>query len=173
MTTALRQWSRRQWSRRPWPRRPWRAGRLLHLIWIALAVALLWLTLRAVNMGEVWDRLRHLQPSQIGLLLLVNVAVLATFSARWWLLLFAQGYRVPYHHLMAYRLAAFALSYFTPGPHFGGEPLQVYLVTSRHKAPVSVAVAAVVVDKVLEMTANFTFLTLGVLLWCGRRCCRA
>ncbi|MBE2239862.1 MAG: flippase-like domain-containing protein, partial [Caldilineaceae bacterium] len=149
---------------RPQPQRPWRAGRLLpHLVWVALAVALFWLTLRAVNMGEVWDRLRHLQPGQIALLLLVNVAVLATFSARWWLLLFAQGYRVPYHHLMAYRLATFAVSYFTPGPHFGGEPLQVYLVTSRHKTPVSVAIAAVVVDKVLEMTANFTFLTLGVL----------
>jgi uncharacterized protein (TIRG00374 family) len=136
---------------------------LPHLFWLALAVFLLWLTLRAVDLGEVRMRLGRLQPAQITLLIVVNVAVLATFSARWWLLLAAQGYRINYLLLMAYRLATFAVSYFTPGPHFGGEPLQVYLVTARHKVPVTVSVAAVVVDKVLEMTANFTFLTLGVL----------
>lgn len=154
MTTALLQWSRRQWQ----------TGRVLpHFFWLALAVLLLWLTLRAVDLGEVWARLAHLQPAQIALLLIVNVAVLATFSARWWLLLAAQGYRINYLLLMAYRLATFAVSYFTPGPHFGGEPLQVYLITSRHQAPVAVSVAAVVIDKVLEMAANFTFLALGVI----------
>lgn len=159
MTTTLRQWSRRQWSRRQW--QPGRV--LLHLCWLALAVLLLWLTLRTVDLGEVRARLGRLQPAQIMLLFVVNVAVLATFSARWWLLLAAQGYRINYLLLMTYRLATFAVSYFTPGPHFGGEPLQVYLVTARHKAPVTASVAAVVVDKVLEMTVNSTFLTLGVI----------
>jgi uncharacterized protein (TIRG00374 family) len=154
MTAVLRQWSQRQLQ----------SGKLIpHLIWLALAVLLLWLTLRTVDLGEVWARLRHLTPPQVGLLAIVNVAVLATFSVRWWLLLLAQGYRIPYFLLMAYRLATFAVSYFTPGPHFGGEPLQVYLVSARHGVPVSASVAAVLVDKVLEMTTNFTFLTLGVL----------
>lgn len=154
MTTALLQWSRRQWQ----------SGRALpHLFWLALAALLLWLTLRTVDLSEVQARLGQLQPAQIILLLAVNVAVLATFSARWWLLLAAQGYRINYLLLMTYRLATFAVSYFTPGPHFGGEPLQVYLITSRHKTPVAVSVAAVVVDKVLEMTTNFTFLTIGVI----------
>ena len=111
----------------------------------------------------MWEYLRRLQPGQLFLLLAVNVAVLATFSARWWLLLYAQGYALPYRNLIAYRLATFAVSYFTPGPHFGGEPLQVYLVSARHQVPVSVSIAAVVLDKVLEMLANFTFLTLGVI----------
>ena len=64
---------------------------------------------------------------------------------------------------MIYRLAAFAMSYFTPGPHFGGEPLQVYLVTARQGVPVANSLTAVVLDKTLEMLANFTFLALGVL----------
>jgi uncharacterized protein (TIRG00374 family) len=78
-------------------------------------------------------------------------------------LLYAQGYSIPYHNLIAYRLATFAVSYFTPGPHFGGEPLQVYLVSARHQVPIPVSIAAVVLDKVLEMLANFTFLALGIL----------
>jgi len=154
MTAALRALTR-------W--RPLSGSVVLRLFWLALAIGLLWLTLRAVNLGEVWDYLRRLQPGQLLLLLAANGVVLATFSARWWLLLYAQGYALPYHHLIAYRLATFAVSYFTPGPHFGGEPLQVYLATARHKVPVSVSIAAVVLDKVLEMLANFTFLTLGVL----------
>lgn len=154
MTAALRQFAR-------W--RPPAGSFAPRLFWLALAIALLWLTLRAVNLVEVWEYLRRLQPGQLLLLLAVNVAVLATFSARWWLLLYAQGYALPYHNLIAYRLATFAVSYFTPGPHFGGEPLQVYLVSARHQVPVSVSIAAVVLDKVLEMLANFTFLTLGVI----------
>lgn len=144
--------------------RTFQPGRaMVQLIWLALAAGLLWLTLRIVDLGEVWERLRRLEAEQIGLLLLINLAVLATFSLRWWLLLLAQGYRISYALLIGYRLATFAVSYFTPGPHFGGEPLQVYLVSSRHGVPLSASVAAVVVDKTLEMTTNFTFLTLGAL----------
>lgn len=136
----------------------------LRLFWLGAAVLLLWLSLRSVDFGEVWARLRALQPAQIGALVVANVLVLSTFSARWWLLLFAQGYAIPYHRLMGYRLAAFAVSYFTPGAHFGGEPLQVYFVTARHQVPLAASLTAVLLDKTLEMLANFAFLAIGVLL---------
>jgi uncharacterized protein (TIRG00374 family) len=61
-------------------------------------------------------------------------------------------------------LAAFGVSYFTPGPHFGGEPLQVYLVRRRHGVPGSAAVAAVTLDKLLEMLVNFSFLVGGLIV---------
>jgi glycosyltransferase 2 family protein len=131
---------------------------------LALALGLLWLTLRNIPLSEVWAQLSQLRLDQIALLVIVNLLVLATFSARWWILLYAQGYRLPYHKLMGYRLATFAVSYFTPGPHFGGEPLQVYLVTRRHGVPAPVSLAAVVLDKLIEMIFNFTFIVLGALL---------
>ena len=140
------------------------ARHLARLFWLALAVALLWLTLRAVPLDEVWGRLSRLEPGQVLLLAAINVLVLLTFSLRWWLLLYAQGYVLPYLNLVGYRLATFAVSYFTPGPHFGGEPLQVYLVTARHGVPVSASLAAVVLDKILEMLANFAFLVAGILI---------
>jgi uncharacterized membrane protein YbhN (UPF0104 family) len=130
---------------------------------LVLALGLLWLTLRSISLGEVWAQLSQLRPDQIALLVAANVLVLATFSARWWILLFAQGYALPYHRLMGYRLATFAVSYFTPGPHFGGEPLQVYLVSRRHAVPPAVSLAAVVLDKLIEMIFNFTFIVLGAL----------
>lgn len=137
---------------------------LLRLFWLGLAVALLWLTLRAVPLEEVWARLSALEPGQLLLLGAINGLVLLTFSLRWWLLLYAQGYILPYLSLVGYRLATFAVSYFTPGPHFGGEPLQVYLVTARHGVPVSASLTAVVMDKILEMLANFAFLAVGIVV---------
>lgn len=140
------------------------ARRLWQWLLPALAVGLLWLTLRNIPLADVWAQLRGLRGDQILLLVIANVLVLATFSARWWLLLHAQGYTLPYHKLMAYRLATFALSYFTPGPHFGGEPLQVYVVARRHAVPAAVSLAAVVLDKLIEMVFNFTFVIVGALL---------
>jgi hypothetical protein len=63
---------------------------------------------------------------------------------------------------MGYRQAAFGVSYFTPGPQFGGEPLQVYLTRNRHSVPGASAVAAVTLDKLLELIANFSFLAYGI-----------
>jgi len=130
---------------------------------LALALGLLWLTLRTIPLTEVWAQLSQLRLEEIALLVAANVLVLATFSARWWILLYAQGYVVPYHKLMGYRLATFAVSYFTPGPHLGGEPLQVYLVSQRHGVPTAASLAAVVLDKLIEMIFNFTFIVLGAL----------
>ncbi len=130
---------------------------------LALALGLLWLTLRTIPLTEVWAQLSQLRLDQLAVLAAANVLVLATFSLRWWILLYAQGYTVPYHKLMGYRLATFAVSYFTPGPQFGGEPLQVYLVTQRHGVPPAAALAAVVLDKLIELIFNFTFIVLGAL----------
>lgn len=153
MTDVLLEWSKRRLQ-----------PVLTQLFWLGAALLLLWWTLGSVDLGGVLARLQLLEPAQLALLAVVNLAVLATFSARWWLLLLAQGYRIAYWQLVAYRLATFAVSYFTPGPHFGGEPLQVYLVATRHRVPLAAAVAAVLVDKTLEMATNFIFLTAGVLL---------
>lgn len=144
--------------------RTWRAH-LRNLRWPALlaAVVLLWFSLRSVNRVEVWAQLRTLDAGDLALLALVNLAVLATFSARWWILLRAQGYAVPYAKLMGYRLAAFAVSYFTPGPQIGGEPLQGYSVTARHGVPAPVSAAAVLLDKAFEMMASFIFLVAGLI----------
>jgi uncharacterized protein (TIRG00374 family) len=98
------------------------------------------------------------------LLILANLLVLVTLSSRWWLFLYGQGFALPFWRLLGYRVAAFAVSYFTPGPHFGGEPLQVYLVSSRHGVPAAVAIAAVTLDKLLEMVINLLVLGFGLVL---------
>ena len=130
-------------------------------LWLALPVALAF-ALRGVNLAEIGATLSRLGAGQIALLAVVNLGAIATFSGRWWVILAADGYRIPYGMLTLYRLAAFSISYFTPGTQFGGEPLQVHLLGRRHAIPTSTAAASVVLDRALELVVNFGFLALGM-----------
>ncbi len=64
----------------------------------------------------------------------------------------------------AYRAAANAVSYLTRGPHFGGEPLSVYLLHHQQGVSVSTAAASVALDRLLELLASFVVLTLCLLV---------
>lgn len=145
-----------------------RAASVRLLPWL-VALALLAWTLSSISLQDAWAFLRRLDVLAILVLAAANAVVLLTFTGRWWLILRAQGYRIPYLALSGYRLGAFGVSYFTPGPHFGGEPLQVYLPEKHHGVPRSTAIAAVALDKSLELVVNFAFLTagLGILLHLG------
>lgn len=145
---------RNQLGRFPWQR----------LLFLLLAVALLVWVWRTISLQEALATLSQLGPLDLLFLALINLLVLSTFAGRWWLLLKAQGQRVPYWRLMGYRITAFSISYFTPGAHFGGEPYQVYATSRWHGAPAPVSIAAVTLDKLLEMLINFAVLAAGVLV---------
>jgi len=139
-------------------KRFWQIG-----IWVA-ALAVLWLVVRSVPLGAVVQTLAELRGWQVGVLAVLNGLVLLTLNGRWWLLLRGLGYDLPFGSLLGHRLAAFGVSYFTPGPQFGGEPVQVLLVERQHGVPRSAAVAAVSLDKTVELLLNFGFLAFGVTL---------
>ena len=131
------------------------------LFWLALPLVLWW-SFREIPPQEVWGTLRSLQLGSVLILVSLNAAILLLFSSRWWLILRTQGYARSYLSLVGYRLAGFGITYFTPGPQLGGEPLQVYLLHRRQGVPYTTAVASVTLDKMLELLANFTFLLGGV-----------
>lgn len=136
--------------------------RLLSLLPWILGAGLLILSIRAVSPAEVIETLKRLHLWQIGVLVIANAVVLATITGRWWVLLRGVGHRVPLMPLFIYRLAAFGLSYFTPGPHVGGEMLQVFMAEREHGVPRSDSLAAVALDKAIEYSINLTFLMLGI-----------
>ena len=125
---------------------------------------MLWLVLRQVPLDAVVQVVARLQSGQLVVLAILNGLVLLALNGRWWLLLRGLGYELPFGLLLGHRLAAFGVSYFTPGPHFGGEPVQVLLVERQHCVPRAGAVAAVSLDKTVELLLNFGFLAFGVML---------
>jgi uncharacterized protein (TIRG00374 family) len=145
-----------------------------HISWstlalIVLACLLLVWVLRGITLDEVLATLAELDGRDLALLALVNVVVFVSFALRWWLLLCGLGHRIPFWRLTLYRLTSFSISYFTPGPHMGGEPYQVYATTQWHRIPASKAIAAVALDKLVEMLVNASLITAGVVLLFGTR----
>lgn len=128
-------------------------------IWLLLtALALLWLALRTITPRDIWQVALGVRTELLFLLVLLNGLIIAALNSRWWLFMQMQGYPLPFGALLRYRIAGFGVSYFTPGPHAGGEPVQILLVHRRHHVPGDVAVAAVALDKTFDMFFNFAFL---------------
>jgi hypothetical protein len=144
------------------PRRRFRF-RWYHLLWIAAPV-LLAIALRGVPLRSIAQVLARLTYGQVALIASVNLAALLIFSGRWSLILKGFGFAQPLLDLVAYRTAGFSISYFTPGTQFGGEPLQILLLTKRKAVPLPFAAASVTIDKALELLGNFTFLAFGILI---------
>lgn len=138
----------------------------INLLWL-LAIPVVIIAARVFPWGDILQILRSLTVAEIGVLVVINGIILVLFCARWWLILRAYGHKIPYFHLSGYRMAGYAISYFTPGTQFGGEPLQAYLVQARHGVPTGTAAAAVTLDRLLELCVNYSLLVIGVSLIVG------
>lgn len=132
------------------------------LIILTLGGLLFW-ALRNAPLADILASLRQLTLPQLAWLLALNSLIFALISLRWWLILRADSPRIPFLPLVGYRLAAFGLSYFTPGPQVGGEPLQIIYLQKHYGLTFARATSAVIMDKLLEFLANFLFLGIGAL----------
>jgi hypothetical protein len=133
----------------------------LALIYLIL-FALLYFAVRNAPLSEIWSTLRQLQLWQIGIIFVLNAVVVVAIALRWWAIVRADNPGVPFLPLIGYRLSVFGLSYFTPGPQVGGEPLQVFYLHRNHGVTSVRATAAVIMDKLLETLANFVLVCLGL-----------
>lgn len=134
-------------------------------LWIALLVVGIFLfiwSFRSVPLDEILDVLASLNLWKISILLMVNVGILLVAPLRWWLILKAQNQDVPYLPLAAYRQAASAVSYFTPGQNFGGEPVQVLALQKHHQVTGSAALVSVTLDRAIELIGNLAVFIFGI-----------
>jgi uncharacterized protein (TIRG00374 family) len=123
---------------------------------------LLFFALRNAPLDELWRTLQQLRPWQILILFGLNLFIYALITLRWWIIVRAENKLVTYFPLLLVRVAVFGVSYFTFGPHVGGEPLQVFYLQRNYKLTFTHATASVIMDKLLEMLANFFLLAVGL-----------
>ena len=151
----------------PRPARKARAGPrwIRAFLWLAVPVLLGW-ALRGVPLGEVGRILAGLTPGRAAILLAVNFAFLSVVTGRWVLILGALGERLSGRaipRLAAARLAGFAVSYLTPGPQFGGEPVQLALARKGTGLAYARGTASLLIDRSFDLAGNLAFIGLG--LW--------
>jgi len=133
----------------------------IRFLWFFILTALLYFALHNAPLIEIWNALKQLQIWQIGILFFINALVIIFMTARWWIILRAENPSVPFVPLIGYRLSVFGLSYFTPGPQVGGEPLQILYLQRKHGLTYARATSAVIMDKLLEFLVNFILLGIG------------
>lgn len=136
---------------------------------LLLGLLLLWLFARQVNWREEFVLLAQIGPAPFLIYVAINCAIALFFANRWWLLLRGMGVPLPFGRVAVYRMIGATISLLTPGPQFGGEPAQVWLLVRRGGVTSSQAIASVALDRLLELTANLAFLVAGILysVWTG------
>jgi uncharacterized protein (TIRG00374 family) len=128
----------------------------------SVLVVLLYFALRNAPLGELWNTLLQLRPWQVASLFGLNLFIYTLITLRWWIIVRAENKLVAYFPLLLIRVAVFGVSYLTFGPHVGGEPLQVFYLQRKYKFTFTHATASVIMDKLLELLANFFLLAVGL-----------
>ena len=101
-----------------------RLDRLVPRLLLAASPVLLWLAFRHLPPGALGHWISGLTPGALGLLIGFEILAFFLMGERWRYLLREAGASAPFLLIQRSRLAGFAWSYLTPGPHFGGEPVQ-------------------------------------------------
>ena len=131
---------------------------------LILGLVLAWQALRGMPWDHAWRQVTGIGPGGLLIFLGLNMAMLPLMTLRWWQLLQAFGAPVRLCTVCAYRFAGNAVSYLTPGPHFGGEPLLVYLLHQRQGIPLHAAATSVALDRILEFLASIVVLSFSLIM---------
>lgn len=129
---------------------------------VLVLTGLLYWSLANAPLSEIAATVGRLHLWQVALLLAINALVVLAITLRWWLIVGAESRPIPLHVLAMYRLSVFAVSYFTPGPQVGGEPLQALYLRRNHGISIARAASTVVLDKLLEFLGNFVLIGAGL-----------
>lgn len=93
----------------------------------------------------------------------INMCIIFLATYRWLILTRSLTLPVNFFALLLIRQAGQGVSFITPGPQFGGEPLQVYWLCNR-KIAVHRALLAVGLDRFFELGVNIGVLLISVCL---------
>lgn len=139
-----------------------RAKQLTILLWL-IALALAAWTLTQLPIADITTSFATLSTTQWIFWLGLNGLIIFILTLRWQLLTQALLAPVNLAKLLLIRQAGQTVSFITPGPQFGGEPLQIYWLY-KYGLPLRKAFLSLGLDRFFELWVNFSVLLLAVLL---------
>lgn len=139
-----------------------RANIITFLLWLAALGLAAW-ALKEIDLSTVWAQMSRLTAFHYSVWLVLNILVTVLSTLRWQLLLSILSSPINLGRLLIIRLAGQTISFITPGPQFGGEPLQIYWLYKRCAVPLHNAIASLGLDRSFELWVNFSVLLIGVL----------
>ena len=133
------------------------------LIWFTAGVLII-LTILELPIGEMLPRIDAISNSVWTTLFLVNLVILFLAVKRWQIISQIFGVEISFARLLIIRQAGSTFSFVSPGPQFGGEPLQALWLNRDQGIPLDNTIASIGADRFIEIFINFSFLFLGILL---------
>jgi len=100
------------------------------------------------------------------LVLTVFMALIGTW--KWKEILKGEGINVSFRNLLSPYLSGFAIMFLAPVLLWGGEVFRSYILKERLQVPWSKGMASVVIDRILEWTANLVVIFFGSLFFIFR-----
>ena len=138
---------------------------LLLLISFLVGIALFFWVSRMVDWEGVKEVL-SLFTGWEGLIVLGLTAVMAAVGTwRWKEILKGGGTEISFRCLIGPYLAGFAVMFLAPILVWGGEIFRTYTLKERNSVPWSKGMASVIIDRILEWTANLTVIIVGGLFF--------
>lgn len=135
---------------------------MIRFVWIAALGLATWIVVQ-LPMDTVLQSIAQLRLQEWVLWVGLNLLVIVLLAGRWRVLTRAMGLGLRFLQLLRIRQAGQLISFVTPGPQFGGEPLQVHWLWKRHAVPGHSAFLAVGLDRFYELWINFSVLLIAVL----------
>ncbi|WP_084618041.1 lysylphosphatidylglycerol synthase transmembrane domain-containing protein [Cellvibrio sp. OA-2007] len=139
-----------------------RAKLFTFLLWLCALALAAW-TLAQLPLADITTSITTLSAAQWLVWIGLNCAIILLLSLRWQILLQALAVPINFFRLLIIRQAGQAVSFITPGPQFGGEPLQIYWLY-RYGLPLRKALLSLGLDRFFELWVNFSVLLLAVLI---------
>jgi uncharacterized protein (TIRG00374 family) len=119
------------------------------LLLLLPAGLLFWLAFRDIPLRGIRNWAEGFGIFNLMLLILYEIGAWILMGERWRFFCRENGVNINLGTATAARLAGFSWSYITPGPHLGGEPVQLYYL-SRRGIPVRSTLPALVRDRAYE-----------------------
>lgn len=135
-------------------------------LWL-IALALAAWSLRQLPFPDITAQIAALQGHQWLGWTAINLLILYLAVKRWQVLALSMKAHLSLAQLFCLRQGGSAVSFLTPGPHFGGEPLQLYWLHRHHKLSLHQAGATLGLDRFMETAVNIAVLLGCVLILLG------
>ncbi len=140
-----------------------RAKSLIRLCFWLIALILLVTTLSQLPLHYVLTGIQSLNLINWISWMSLNAVIILLLTWRWHLLIQAFSAFIPFLKLLYIRQGGQTVSFITPGPQFGGEPLQIYWLYKK-SVPLSTSIFSLGLDRLMELVANLSVLLLAALL---------
>lgn len=133
------------------------------IIFLGIALALLFYLLRKVGITSVLGILRTLKWYYIAGAFALNLSVFLIWTYKWKLLVDKVN-KVKIKEIFPILMAANFVNTTTPTASLGGEPLKAYYLSKKYKKEKTMYIATVIIDKAINLITSLAFSLASIII---------